>query len=409
MKVLIVGKGGREHAIAWKSAQSNLVSEVFIAPGNVGMSEGTLVPINDDDIEGLANFAEKEKIDLTIVGPENALALGIVDEFEKRGLKIFGPSKLASQIESSKDFAKKIMKKYNIPTAKSETFDNKENAIDYIKTKSIPIVIKEDGLKAGKGVTVAFTQDEALETLESIFSVPNKVVIEEYLEGFEFSLIAVVNGDIVVPLEVAQDHKRVFDGDKGANTGGMGVYSPVKKINKFIVDEAINKIIKPTLKGMKSDGIPFKGFLFAGVMLTDVGVKTIEFNARLGDPEAEVILPRLKTDFIKLILNVLDNKSIPLEWDERHAVAVVMASKNYPESSTIGAEIKIPDDIDAKIFHMGTKMENGILKTNGGRVLALMSYGETLSEAKQKAYENVDKIECAKLFYRTDIASKGEM
>lgn len=410
MKVLIVGKGGREHAIAWKSAQSHLVSKVFIAPGNVGMKEGTLVAINDDDIEGLANFTEKEKIDLTIVGPETSLALGIVDEFEKRGLKIFGPSKLAAQIESSKDFAKKIMKKYKIPTADSETFDNKENAVNYIKTKSVlPIVVKEDGLKAGKGVTVAFTQNEALEALESIFSIPNKVVIEEYLEGFEFSLIAVVNGDTVVPLEVAQDHKRVYDGDKGPNTGGMGVYSPVNKIDNSIVEDTLNKIIKPALKGMESEGIPFKGFLFAGVMLTDEGVKTIEFNARLGDPEAEGILPRMKTDFIELILNVLDNKSIPLEWDSRYTVAVVMASENYPESSTIGAKINIPSNIDATVFHMGTKMTDGVLQTNGGRVLAVVSYGETIDEAKRKAYENVGKIACEKLFFRTDIASKGGM
>ena len=406
MKVLIVGKGGREHVLAWKTAQSPLVKEVFIAPGNIGMTEGTLVDINDDDIQGLAEFAEKEKIDLTIVGPESSLALGIVDEFEKRNLKIFGPNKLAAQIESSKDFAKKMMKKYDIPTSEFQSFDDKKEAIDYLNTRTVPIVIKEDGLRAGKGVTVAFTKKEALEALEQIFSIPNKVVIEEYLEGFEFSLIAIVNEDIIIPLEVAQDHKRVFDNDEGPNTGGMGVYSPIDRIDQSIVQDTIDQIIKPMLIGMKAEGIPFKGFLFAGVMLTNQGVKTIEFNARFGDPEAEGILPRMKTDLIEVILNILDNKTTLLTWDDRYTVAVVMASENYPQSSTIGAPIKIPNDLDALLFHMGTKMENGVLQSNGGRVLSVVSYGTTLEEAKQKVYDNVKQIKSEKLFYRNDIGSK---
>ena len=406
MKVLIVGKGGREHVLAWKTAQSPLVKEVFIAPGNIGMTEGALVDINDDDIQGLAEFAEKEKIDLTIVGPESSLALGIVDEFEKRNLKIFGPNKLAAQIESSKDFAKKMMKKYDIPTSEFQSFGDKKEAIDYLNTRTIPIVIKEDGLRAGKGVTVAFTKTEALEALEQIFSIPNKVVIEEYLEGFEFSLIAIVNEDIIIPLEVAQDHKRVFDNDEGPNTGGMGVYSPVDKIDQSIVQDTIDQIMKPILIGMKAEGIPFKGFLFAGVMLTNQGVKTIEFNARFGDPEAEGILPRMKTDLIEVILNILDNKNTLLTWDDRYTVAVVMASENYPQSSTIGAPIKIPNDLDALLFHMGTKMENGVLQSNGGRVLSVVSYGTTLEEAKQKAYDNVKQIKSEKLLYTIVIGYK---
>ncbi|MEG0068326.1 phosphoribosylamine--glycine ligase [Cetobacterium sp.] len=408
MRVLIVGKGGREHVLAWKAKQSKLVTEVFIAPGNIGMKDiGTLVEIREEKIFELANFAQKNSIDLTIVGPENVLALGIVDEFEKRGLKIFGPTKEAAKIESSKDFAKKLMKKYGVPTGSYQTFDNLLEAKKYLDTQTIPIVIKEDGLKAGKGVTVAFSKEEAIEALEIAFDIPNnKVVIEEYLDGFEFSIIALANGETVIPLEVAQDHKRAFDNDLGPNTGGMGVYSPVDKIDKNIVNETVEKILKPMLAGMKKDGIPFKGFLFGGVMLTNTGVKTIEFNARFGDPEAEGILPRLKTDFIQVILDVLQDKKTKLEWDKRYTVAVVMASKNYPKSSTIGSTIEIPSNLESMIFHMGTKIENDELQTNGGRVLSVVSFGETLEDAKSKAYSDVNKIKCKEMFFRNDIGSK---
>ncbi|MEG2436701.1 MAG: phosphoribosylamine--glycine ligase [Cetobacterium sp.] len=408
MRVLIVGKGGREHVLAWKAKQSKLVTEVFIAPGNIGMKDiGTLVEIREEKIFELANFAQKNSIDLTIVGPENVLALGIVDEFEKRGLKIFGPTKEAAKIESSKDFAKKLMKKYGVPTGSYQTFDNLLEAKKYLDTQTIPIVIKEDGLKAGKGVTVAFSKEEAIEALEIAFDIPdNKVVIEEYLDGFEFSIIALANGETVIPLEVAQDHKRAYDNDLGPNTGGMGVYSPVDKIDEIIVNETVEKILKPMLAGMKQDGIPFKGFLFGGVMLTDAGVKTIEFNARFGDPEAEGILPRLKTDFIQVILDVLENRKTKLEWDKRYTVAVVMASKNYPKSSTIGSTIEIPSNLESMIFHMGTKIENDELQTNGGRVLSVVSFGETLEDAKSKAYSDVNKIKCKEMFFRNDIGSK---
>ncbi|MGL5797983.1 MAG: phosphoribosylamine--glycine ligase [Cetobacterium sp.] len=408
MKVLVIGKGGREHTIAWKVKQSELVKEVFIAPGNVGMENvGKLINISDESIEELVQFALKEKIDLTIVGPENVLALGIVDEFEKHGLKIFGPTKAAARIESSKDFAKELMKKYDVPTGAYETFRELSLAKAYVEKKGAPIVIKEDGLKAGKGVTVAFSKDEAIEALEIAFSIPgNKVVIEEYLDGFEFSIIALTNGDIVIPLEVAQDHKRAYDNDEGPNTGGMGVYSPVDKIDSKIIDETVNKILKPMASGMKKDGIPFKGFLFGGVMLTKEGVKTIEFNARFGDPEAEGILPRLKSDFVKAILDLMDEKEVELTWDDRYTVAVVMASENYPKSSTIGSEIEIPKNLESLVFHMGTKMENEILQTNGGRVLSVVAFGESLEEAKEKAYSDVKKIKCKKMFFRNDIGSK---
>ena len=408
MKVLIVGKGGREHAIAWKVKESDLVKKIFIAPGNIGMENiGELVNISEDKIIELADFAEKNKIDLTIVGPENVLALGIVNEFEKRGLKIFGPTKEAAKIESSKDFAKELMKKYGVPTGEYETFNSLDLAVKYVKEKGAPIVIKEDGLKAGKGVTVAFSLEEAIEALEVAFSIPNnKVVIEEYLDGFEFSIIALTNGEIVIPLEVAQDHKRVYDNDQGPNTGGMGVYSPVDKIDSKIIDETLEKILKPMAKGMVKDGIPFKGFLFGGIMLTKDGVKTIEFNARFGDPEAEGILPRLKSDFVKSILELMDGKHVDLEWDNRYTVAVVMASENYPKSSTVGSEIHIPKDLDSIIFHMGTRKIENRIETNGGRVLSVVAYGDSLEEAKRNAYLDINKIKCEKLFFRNDIGSK---
>lgn len=408
MKILIVGKGGREHALAWKVKESEMVAKVFVAPGNPGMkSVATLIDIKDSDVFELANFAEKENIDLTIVGPETSLALGIADEFEKRGLKIFGPKQAAAKIESSKDFAKKIMAKYEIPTAEYKTFYDFESAKDYVITQNIPIVIKEDGLKAGKGVTVATTLEEAISALNIAFDIPdNKVVIEECLEGFEFSIIALVNGEDVVPLQVAQDHKRVFDGDKGPNTGGMGIYSPVSKIDSDIMNETMEKIMKPMAKAMVTEGIPFKGFLFGGIMLTDSGVKTIEFNARFGDPEAEGILPRMKTDLVDTILKVMNGEKVQMEWDKRYTLGVVMASENYPESSTINAEVYIPEDMESLVFHMGTKEENNKLLTAGGRVISVVAFGDSLEEAKEKAYEDVKKIKSKKLFYRSDIGSK---
>lgn len=409
MKVLIVGKGGREHALAWKCRQSSLVTEVFAAPGNPGMAESaTLVDIQDSDINKLADFAAEKGIDLTIVGPESSLALGIADVFQERGLKVFGPKEAAAKIESSKDFAKEIMLKYNIPTAGYRTFSEEESAKAYVAEKGAPIVIKEDGLKAGKGVTVAMTMDEAYEALEIAFAITgNKVVIEDYLEGFEFSLIALVHGETVIPLEVGQDHKRVFDGDLGPNTGGMGVYSPVRKITPAVIDKTVEEIMKPMAKALVSEGIPFTGFLFGGIMLGDDGeVKTIEFNARFGDPEAEVILPRMESDLVKAILDVMEGKESEIAWSNTVTVGVVLASEGYPASSTKGAPIEIASDMEALVFHMGTKLEGETLVTDGGRVLIVVAEGETLEAAKIKAYENVGKIKCEKLFFRRDIGAK---
>lgn len=408
MKILVIGKGGREHALAYACHKSKLCDELYMAPGNPGMAKiGTCVDVSDSDIEGLVSFAKEKQIDLSIVGPEATLSLGVVDAFQKAGLKIFGPTKAAAQVESSKDFAKKIMAKYAIPTAAYQTFDDLGKATAYVKEKGAPIVIKEDGLKAGKGVTVAQELSEALEALEAAFCQEgNKVVIEECLVGFEFSLICLVHNEQVIPLEIAQDHKPVFDGDKGPNTGGMGSYSPVKKITPEIVENAMETIMKPMAKAMVQEGVSFTGFLYGGLMLTQDGVKVIEFNARFGDPEAEVVLPRLESDFVQAILDVMENKPVHLTWSSKVSHGVVLASTNYPASSTKGAVIQNTDNLDALVFHMGTKMEKDQLVTDGGRVLMVVTLEDTLEEAYAHTYKEVEKIECTDLFYRHDIGKK---
>lgn len=408
MKVLVIGKGGREHALALAAHNSAMVDEVFAAPGNPGMAKfATCVNISDSDVDGLVAFAKKEQMDLTIVGPEASLSLGVVDAFQQAGLKIFGPTKDAAQIESSKDFAKQIMVKYGVPTAAYATFDEEAAAIAYIKEQGAPIVIKEDGLKAGKGVTVAYSEEEACEAVHIAFSIPgNKVVIEECLVGFEFSLICFVCDDVVVPMQVAQDHKCAYDGDKGPNTGGMGCYSPVKKITPEIIQEAMDTIMVPMAKAMVKEGHPFTGFLYGGLMLTDKGIKTIEFNARFGDPEAEVILPRLKSDFVEVIEHVMKHETMELTWDDKVTLGVVLASEGYPAGSTKDAVITGCDDVDALVYHMGTAEKEGKLVTAGGRVLIVVAKEDTLQEAYDKAYQEVAKIQCEKLFHRHDIGKK---
>ena len=408
MKILVIGTGGREHALALAASKSSLVEKVYCAPGNPGMALfGECVNVSGSDVEGLVTFAKENEIDLTIVGPEATLSLGVVDAFMEAGLKIFGPTKAATQVESSKDFAKNIMKKYNIPTAAYETFDDYEKAVCYVKEKGAPIVVKEDGLKAGKGVTVAYSVEQAIEALDIAFEIPeNKVVIEECLVGFEFSLICLVHKDLVIPLEVAQDHKCVNDGDTGPNTGGMGSYSPVKKITPEIIEEAKNSIMIPMAKAMVEEGVPFTGFLYGGLMLCEDGIKTIEFNARFGDPEAEVILCRLESDFIQAILDVMAGKEVQLKWSEKVSHGVVMASTNYPASSTKGSLITGLENSDALIYHMGTKETKEGLVTNGGRVLMVVTMEDTLEEAFKHTYEEVNKIHCKDLFYRHDIGKK---
>lgn len=408
MNVLVVGKGGREHALALAASKSKLCTHLYMAPGNPGMAKlGTCVEISDGDIDALVKFAKENHIDLTIVGPEASLAKGITDAFEKEGLKVFGPDQAATQVESSKDFAKQIMKKYSIPTAAYETFDAYGPAWAYVQAQGAPIVIKEDGLKAGKGVTVAMDLEEAREALEIAFGIPgNKVVIEEYLEGFEYSLIALVHNDLVVPLEVAQDHKRVSDGDKGPNTGGMGSYSPVKKITPQIVADTLEQVMEPMAKALVEEGVPFTGFLYGGLMLTADGIKTIEFNARFGDPEAEVILARLESDFLEAITQVMEGKRPELRWSSKVSHGVVLASTSYPVSSTKGALIEGCENVDGLVYHMGTKEEDGKLYTDGGRVLMIVTLADDLETAYEQTYEQIKKVRSDALFCRSDIGRK---
>ena len=408
MKVLVIGTGGREHALALAASKSPLCEKLYCAPGNPGMGQiGENVNIKADDVKGLADFAQNNGIDLTIVGPENTLAAGLADEFVARNLKVFGPTQGAAQVESSKDFAKSLMKKYDIPTAAYETFHDLESAKAYVLEHGAPIVIKENGLKAGKGVTVAMNIEDALEALEIAFAIEdNAVVIEDYLEGFEFSLIALVNGDLVVPLECAQDHKRVGDNDTGPNTGGMGSYSPVRKITPELVNTTMEAIMKPMAKALQAEGVPFTGFLYGGLMVTEDGIKTIEFNARFGDPEAEVILCRLESDFLQAILDVMDGRKPELKWTDKTSHGVVLASTGYPASSTKGALIEGLEDTDSLIYHMGTKEEDGNLYTNGGRVLMLVNLADTLEEAMEKTYADLKHVKSDALFYRNDIGRK---
>lgn len=407
MKILVIGRGGREHALAAALAASEQCTQLFCAPGNPGMARlGTIVPVGDSDVEAMTAFAVQEGIDLAVIGPESALAAGMADALTEAGIRVFGPTQAAAQVESSKDFAKRIMEKYHIPTAAYRTFDTVEAARAWVKEQGAPIVIKEDGLKAGKGVTVAMDLDTALEALDAAFAQEGgRVVIEEYLEGFEYSLIALVHEGLVVPLETAQDHKRVGDGDTGANTGGMGSYSPVRRITPEILEETMKTVMEPMAQALVQEGVPFTGFLYGGLMLTKDGIKVIEFNARFGDPEAEVILPRLKSDFVDAILSVMDGQPVQLQWTPKTCHGVVLASEGYPAGSTKGALIEI-GDTDASIFHMGTRSTDQGLKTDGGRVLMVVTLEDTLEQAFEHTYREAEKIGCDKLFYRTDIGRK---
>lgn len=407
MKILVIGRGGREHALAAALAASEQCTQLFCAPGNPGMARlGTIVPVGDSDVEAMTAFAVQEGIDLAVIGPESALAAGMADALTEAGIRVFGPSQAAAQVESSKDFAKRIMEKYHIPTAAYRTFDTVEVARAWVKEQGAPIVIKEDGLKAGKGVTVAMDLDTALEALDAAFAQEGgRVVIEEYLEGFEYSLIALVHEGLVVPLETAQDHKRVGDGDTGPNTGGMGSYSPVRRITPEILEETMKTVMEPMAQALVQEGVPFTGFLYGGLMLTKDGIKVIEFNARFGDPEAEVILPRLKSDFVDAILSVMDGQPVQLQWTPKTCHGVVLASEGYPAGSTKGAPIEI-GDTDASIFHMGTRSTDQGLKTDGGRVLMVVTLEDTLEQAFEHTYREAEKIGCDKLFYRTDIGRK---
>jgi len=417
VKVLIIGRGGREHALCCKVSESPLVEKVFAAPGNAGMENvAEPVPIDESEHEKLIEFALNKGISLTIIGPEVPLLEGLADKFQAAGLKVFGPSKKAAEIEGSKSFAKELMKKYNIPTAEYAVFTSFEEARDYVVEKGAPIVIKADGLAAGKGVSVAMTVEEALKSLEDMLvdqkfgAASSQVVIEEFLSGEEFSLMAFVNGEVVVPLEIAQDHKRAFDGDKGPNTGGMGAYSPVPHIGTDTVQTAVDTILIPAAKAMVEEGRSFCGILYAGLIKTADGPKVIEFNARFGDPETQVILPRLSSDLVDVILELLDGGTPKLEWDPQAMLGVVVAANGYPENYEKGAVLEGLENISsgAYVFHAGTtKNTAGSFLTAGGRVLLVGAKADHLQEAQEKVYAELKKLSCKDVFYRKDIGAKA--
>jgi phosphoribosylamine---glycine ligase len=409
MNVLVIGGGGREHAIIDALSKSKKVSKIYAAPGNAGIAQlAECMPIKDTDVDNLVTFAYNHNIALTVVGPEVALAAGVVNAFEAHGLKIFGPTKEAAQIESSKEFAKHLMQKYAIPTAAYEVFSDYKSAWNYVQAQSLPIVLKYDGLAAGKGVVIPETLKEAESTLKDMLLNDKfghgKVVIEEFITGPEFSFMCFVCRDKVYPMMLAQDHKRAFDGDKGPNTGGMGAYSPLPFITKADEEFAYKHIMQATANALVAEGCPFKGVLYGGLMKTPNGIKVIEFNARFGDPETEVVLPRLQSDITDIFQAIINETPINIKWDKRAAVGIVMASKGYPENYEKGFEIKNLDKVHATVYHMGTRTENGKILTNGGRVLFITVLAESLAEAQKKANEEVAKIECDNLFHRTDIA-----
>lgn len=418
LKILVVGSGGREHALCKKVKESRLVSKVYCAPGNGGIStDAILVPVQETDFISLIQFAKEEKIDLTIVGPEVPLAAGIVDEFEAEGLRIFGPRKNAAILEGSKTFAKDLMKKYKIPTAKYETFTAYEDAKAYVHENGAPIVIKADGLAAGKGVVVAMTVDEAVQALEEMLidskfgDSSSKVVIEEYLDGEEYSLMAFVNGEAVYPMVIAQDHKRAFDGDQGPNTGGMGAYTPVPHISSIEVEEAVEKILVPTAKAMVQENRHFTGILYAGLIRTNKGTKVIEFNTRFGDPETQVVLERLETDFVQLLLDLLDETDPHLVWSNTAVVGVVLAAKGYPAKYKTG--VPLPEMIiehpNVSLYHAGTSLPSseGPYYSNGGRVLLMSAKADSIPAAVKQVYAEMSKITEDEFFYRKDIADKA--
>ncbi|MDR0317373.1 MAG: phosphoribosylamine--glycine ligase [Lactococcus lactis] len=411
MKILVIGSGGREHALAKKFMESPQVEEVFVAPGNSGMEKDgiQIVDISELSNDKLVEFAQNQNIELTFVGPETALMNGVVDAFRKVELPIFGPNKMAAELEGSKDFAKSIMKKYGVPTADYATFDSLEPALAYLDEKGVPLVIKADGLAAGKGVTVAFDIETAKSALADIFSgSQGKVVIEEFLDGEEFSLFSFVHDGKIYPIPIAQDHKRAFDGDKGPNTGGMGAYSPVLHISKEVVNEALEKVVKPTVAGMIEEGKSFTGILYAGLILTEDGVKTIEFNARFGDPETQVVLPRLKSDLAQAIIDILAGNEPTLEWLESGVtLGVVVATEGYPSQSKMGLILpEIPEGLN--VYYAGvSKNENNQLISSGGRVYLVSETGEDVKSTQKLLYEKLDKLENDGFFYRHDIGSRA--
>ncbi len=408
MNVLVIGSGGREHAIVDALSRSARVEKIYCAPGNAGIArQAECVAIRETDVERLRDFAVERQIGLTVVGPEAALAAGIVDTFRAAGLRIFGPTKAAARIESSKEFAKELMSRHGVPTAAYRTFDDYGQARAYVERQGVPIVLKYDGLAAGKGVVVARTMDEADAALRDMLLDDRfgagRVVIEECLTGPEFSFMCFVSGGNVWPMVSAQDHKRAFDGDKGPNTGGMGAYSSVPFITPDDERYALERIMRPVAAALVAEGCPFTGVLYGGLMKTPQGIKVIEFNARFGDPETEVVLPRLASDIADVFCAVADGGEVVLRWHDFATLGIVLASKGYPGDYAKGFEIKGLDAADDTVYHMGTRDENGRVLTNGGRVLFVLGRGATLAEAHAAALRNVARIDCDNLFHRSDI------
>lgn len=421
MNVLIIGSGGREHALAWAVARDEKVAQVFVAPGNAGTAtenKVSNVAIDVMDKEGLIQFAEENAIALTIVGPEAPLVSGVVDAFEAKGLKIFGPSAAAAQLEGSKAFTKDFLARHNIPTGAYQNFTEIEPALAYLREQGAPIVIKADGLAAGKGVIVAMTLEEAEDAVRDMLAgnafgdAGHRVVIEEFLEGEEASFIVMVDGKNVLPMATSQDHKRVGDADTGPNTGGMGAYSPAPVVTAEVHDRVMKEVIMPTVEGMAAEGNPYTGFLYAGLMITPDGApKVIEYNCRFGDPETQPIMMRLQTSLADLCLAALDKRldQVTAEWDSRPAVGVVLAAGGYPGDYRKGDEIELPQSEadDSKIFHAGTALKDGKVVTAGGRVLCATALGQSVSDAQQRAYEAVHQVRWQDMFYRHDIGYRA--
>ena len=408
MKVLVIGSGGREHAIVDALTRSPQVEQIFAAPGNAGMAlQAECVAIRETEIERLVAFAKEQGIGLTVVGPEVALAAGVADAFKAEGLRIFGPTKAAARIESSKEFAKELMAKYEIPTAGFKAFTDYAEAKAYVEARPLPAVLKYDGLAAGKGVVIAQTMEEADEALKDMLLDTKfgqgKVVVEDFLTGPEFSFMCFVSGEKVWPMQLAQDHKRAYDGDKGPNTGGMGAYSPLPFITADDEQFALEQILKPVAAAMVKEGCSFEGVLYGGLMKTPDGVKVIEFNARFGDPETEVVLPRLKSDIVDIFCAVADHTDTELAWHDFATLGIVLASKGYPGDYQKGIEIGGLQEVEGTVYHMGTKASEGKILTNGGRVLFVVGKGATLDEARANALADVARVACDNLFHRTDI------